>query len=122
MTDKFRRAVREFAAKNGMSHQAAHNLLTKAKAGESKTERSEQAGNEGPAFDPATYDPAVKPIASLTSTEMIALMMHFEQNRSHEPDCPLSDWDRKALPEPSCECLGIDYSQPLLDGDDYYDV
>ncbi len=41
----------------------------------------------------------------------------------HELNCPLSDWDPDSSdPEPECACLGIDYSLPLLDGDDHYDI
>jgi hypothetical protein len=40
----------------------------------------------------------------------------------HELNCPLSYWDPDSSePRPECECLGIDLSLPLLDGDDHYD-
>lgn len=39
--------------------------------------------------------------------------------RVHEDDCPLRGWNHESgTPEPRCECLGLDHSQPLLDGDD----
>ncbi len=35
-----------------------------------------------------------------------------------EDRCPLPGWDGKG-PPPECDCLGVDTSEPLLDGDDY---
>ncbi len=37
-----------------------------------------------------------------------------------ESRCPLAGWDGNG-PRPECDCLGVDTSLPLLDGDDYYD-
>ena len=37
----------------------------------------------------------------------------------HELDCPLND--EPEGPGVECECVGIDFSLPLLDGDDVYD-
>jgi hypothetical protein len=34
-----------------------------------------------------------------------------------EHRCPLAGWDGKG-PRPECDCLGVDTSLPLLDGDD----
>jgi hypothetical protein len=35
-----------------------------------------------------------------------------------EDRCPLAGWDGKGQ-RPECRCLGVDTSEPLLDGDDY---
>lgn len=40
----------------------------------------------------------------------------------HEEDCPRRDFKTgvgKAAPP--CECIGIDYSLPIGDGEDYFD-
>jgi hypothetical protein len=116
MTDKFKKRVREFAAKTGMSHQAAHNVLT------TQPTTTRAAVQADVAVD--TWDPRTRPIATLNDDEWLKVLesLAAHASRAHEDGCPLRGWEPdSAEPEPRCECIGIDRSELLLDGDDVYD-
>lgn len=120
MTDKMKERARELAAKSGMSYQAAYNQLRQSDARRGAFNASVM--DIGLSSDGVVKEPnSASPDGVNMTDGTVSQASDFWNPGRHEPNCPLSEWTGPREQAPGCECLGIDYSLPLLDGDDYYD-